>query len=114
VAGDLRGGCVALVANELVNPPAGSLDALAVLEIECWGVMQLPDAEYPKEVAQPLLEQVAEQAEEFRRHGYRLALIGHRDGLEAALAAYDVPVPPAIEPTDARQLLKFLAGVAAA
>ena len=64
---------VALVAGELLNPAAGDVDALAVLEQEDWGAIQLPAADYPDEVAGPLLEQVAEQAEEFARHGYRLA-----------------------------------------
>ena len=62
---------VALVAGELLNPAAGDVDALAVLEQEEWGAIQLPPADYPDEVAGPLLEQVAEQAEEFARNGYR-------------------------------------------
>ena len=72
---DKRGFRVALVAGELLNPAAGELDALAVLEEEDWGAIQLPAAEYPDEVAGPLLEQVAEQAEEFARNGYTLAVI---------------------------------------
>ena len=47
---------VALVAGELLNPAAGDVDALAVLEQEEWGAIQLPSAEYPDEVAGPLLE----------------------------------------------------------
>ena len=43
-------------------------------------MIQLPAADYPDEVAGPLLEQVAEQAEEFARNGYGLAVVG-RDGL---------------------------------
>jgi short-subunit dehydrogenase len=30
------------------------------------------------------MEQVAEQAEEFARHGYVLVIVGRRDGLDAA------------------------------
>ena len=45
-----------------------------------WGAIQLPAADYPDEVAGPLLEQVAEQAEEFVRHGYPLALVGRVTG----------------------------------
>ncbi len=70
---DRRGFRVALVAGELLNPAAGELDALAVLEEEDWGAIQLPAAEYPDDVAGPLLEQAAEQAEEFARNGYTLA-----------------------------------------
>ena len=71
--------------------------------------MQLPATGYPDDVAAPLLEQVAEQVEEFARHGYRLALVGSRDGLAEALARYDLDTPPAIEPAAADQLRAFLA-----
>jgi hypothetical protein len=109
---DARGSRVALVAGELINPPDGTVDALAVLEHECWGAIQLPAADYPDEVAGPLLEQVAEQAEEFERHGYTLALVGHRDGLEAALGRYGLATPPAIEPSSAEELRTFLGSLA--
>ena len=111
--GDLRSFRVALVAGELINPGADGVDALAVIEQEGWGAMQLPAADYPDEVAAPLLDQVAEQAEEFARHGYTLALVGNRAGLEQALARYGLAVPPAIEPDAADQLREFLAEVAA-
>ena len=77
---DRRGFRVALVAGELLNPAAGGLDALAVLEEEGWGAIQLPAADYPDAVAGPLLEQAAEQAEEFARNGYTLAVIRGRAG----------------------------------
>jgi hypothetical protein len=109
VEGDLRSFRVALVASELVNPAAGGVDALAVFEQEGWGAMQLPAADYPDEVAAPLLDQVAEQTEEFARHGYTLALVGNRAGLEQALERYGLAVPPAIEPAAADQLRAFLA-----
>ena len=105
---DARGFKVALVQSELVNPAAGGLDALAVLEEAGWGAIQLPAADYPDDVAGPLLEQAAEQAEEFARNGYRLALIGQRRGLDAALAWYGLAEPPAIDPESAQQLHDFL------
>jgi hypothetical protein len=111
--GDLRSFRVALVASELVNPVGDGVDALAVIEQEGWGAMQLPAADYPDEVAAPLLDQVAEQTEEFARHGYTLALVGSRAGLEQALERYGLPVPPAIEPDAADQLRAFLSEVAA-
>ena len=111
--GDRRSFRVALVAGELVNPAEGGVDALAVIEQEGWGAMQLPAADYPDQVAAPLLDQVAEQAEEFARHGYTLALVGSRDGLEQALARYGLGLPPAIEPDADDQLRAFLAEVAA-
>jgi hypothetical protein len=112
VDADARGFRVALVQSELVNPAAGGLDALAVLEEAGWGAIQLPAADYPDEVAGPLLEQAAEQAEEFARNGYRLALIGQRRGLDAALARYGLSEPPAIDPESAQQLHDFLARAA--
>ncbi|MDX6552519.1 MAG: hypothetical protein QOH74_1007 [Gaiellales bacterium] len=107
--GDLRGFRVALVAGELLNPQDGGLDALAVLQQEDWGAIQLPAAEYPDEVAGPLLDQAAEQADEFARHGYRLAVVGHRAGLTEALDRYGVPLPPTIDPASAEELRRFLA-----
>jgi len=111
VEGDARGFRVALVQGELLNPGAGELDALAVLEEADWGAIQLPASEYPDEVAAPLLDQVAEQAEEFARHGYRLALVGRREGLSEALARYGLEEPPSIVPATADQLREFLTGL---
>ena len=110
---DERGFRVALVAGELVNPKDGELDALAVLEEAGWGAMQLPAADYPDEVAAPLLEHVGEQAEEFSRNGYTLAIVRGRAGLDEALARFGVPAPPAADPATADELRAFLAGVGA-
>jgi hypothetical protein len=110
--GDARGFRVALLSAELVNPAAGGLDALAVLERLDWGAIQLPAVDYPEAVAAPLLEQAAEQAEEFARHGYALALVGRRDGVEEALARYGLVVPPAIGPATPEELERFLMSVA--
>jgi hypothetical protein len=112
VEGDARGFRVALVAGELLNAATG-IDVLAVLQAEDWGAIQLPAAEYPEEVAGPLLEQVAEQTEEFFRHGYRLAVVGARDGLAEALARYRVPELPQIDPVSADELRVFLRGLPA-
>ena len=110
--GDARGFRVALVAGELLNGSTG-VDVLGVLLQEDWGAVQLPAAEYPDDVAAPLLEQAAEQTEEFARHGYRLAVIGGRAGLEAALAAYGIEALPQIDPADEDDLRAFLRAVAA-
>jgi hypothetical protein len=109
---DERGFRVALVAGELVNPTDGELDALAVLEEEGWGAMQLPAADYPDEVAAPLLDHVAEQTDEFARNGYTLAVVRGRAGLDEALARSGVPAPPAADPATADELRAFLAEVA--
>ena len=106
---DERSYRVALVADCYVNPAPGGLDGLAVLAAAGWGVMQLPDDAYPAEVAQPLLAQVAEQVEEFSRHGYTFILVGERDGLAEALALARVAVPDRIVPAGAAELGDFLA-----
>jgi hypothetical protein len=107
--GDERSFRVALVAAELVNPAPGGLDALAVLERNGWGLMALPAGWYPDEVAAPLLEQVAEQVDEFARHGYDVVLIGTRAGLDDALGRLGRAAPPTLpQPRDAHELEAFL------
>gem|GEM_PF-1672484 len=105
---DHRSFKVALVADRFVNPPPGGLDAIAVLLAAGWGAIQLPADAYPKKVAGPLLEQVAEQADEFYRRGYDLVLIGERTGLDEALAAIGLPRPARVEPAGAKALRSFL------
>jgi hypothetical protein len=107
---DERSFRIALVADGYVNPPPGGLDAVAVAAQVGWGVMQLPADDYPAEVAGPLLAEVAEQVEEFSRHGYGFVLVGERAGLAEALAKVGVPVPDAIRPGTAAQLAEFLDG----
>jgi hypothetical protein len=106
---DERGFRVALVADELVNPAANGVDALEVLREEEWGVIQLPPAWYPVDVAAPLLEQIAEHVEEFARHGYQLVLVGTRAGLEDALGRARLALPDAVQPDSNEELLAFLA-----
>ena len=106
---DERSYRVALVADRFVNPAPGGLDGLAVLAAAGWGVIQLPNDAYPAEVARLLLAEVAEQVEEFSRHGYVFVLVGERAGLGEALAAVGVPVPPRNAPASAAELGQFLA-----
>ena len=73
--GDARGFRVAVCADALVNPEPGGLDALAVCERAGFGVMQLPATWYPDDVAAGWLEQVAEQLDEYLRHGYAVVLV---------------------------------------
>jgi DNA-binding transcriptional LysR family regulator len=107
---DARSFRIALVADRYVNPPPGGLDAVAAAAQAGWGVMQLPADDYPAEVAGPLLAEVAEQAEEFSRHGYGLVLVGDRQGLAEALARAGVAVPEGITPNSYVQLINFLNG----
>jgi hypothetical protein len=106
---DERSYRVALVADRYVNPAPGQLDGLAVLAAAGWGVMQLPDDGYPAEVARQLLAGIAEQVEEFSRHGYTFIVVGERDGLTEALTLADVVVPNRIVPATAAELSEFLA-----
>ena len=105
---DRRSYRVALVADRYLNPPKGGLDAVPILLEAEWGAMQLPADDYTSAVARPLLEQVAEQVEEFHRRGYDTVIIGRREGLDEALEAAGVPRLDRIEPANARALRGFL------
>ena len=105
---DRRSFRVALVADRFINPSPGEVDAIAVLLEVDWGVIQLPTEHYPKEVAAPLLEQVAEQTEEFHRRGYDIVVIGGRAGLDDALASVGMPRPDRIDAETAEELRDFL------
>jgi len=105
---DRRSHRVALVADRYLNPRNGGLDAMPALLDNDWGVIQLPSTRYAGNVAGPLLEQVAEQAEEFHRHGYNLVIIGSRPGLAKALAAVGIRGLDRIDPTSVAELKSFL------
>ena len=105
---DERSFRVALVADRFVNPPPGGVDGVAVAAETGRGVVQLPADDYPDAVAQRLLFEVAEQLEEFSRHGYDLVLVGERDGLAEALARVCVALPDAITPASFVALKEFL------
>jgi DNA-binding transcriptional LysR family regulator len=105
---DERSFRIALVADRYVNPPPGGPDAVAAAVQAGWGVMQLPAGDYPAEVASALLAEVAEQVEEFSRHGYGLVVVGECPGLAEALAKVGVEVPDGITPDSVVQLVEFL------
>lgn len=105
---DERSFRIALVADRYVNPPPGGIDGLAAAAQAGWGVMQLPATDYPAQIAARILAEVAEQLEEFSRHGYDLVLVGECDGLPAALAAVGLPFPDQIMPSTAAELTGFL------
>ncbi len=107
---DRRSFRIALVADRYVNPPVGGFDGLAVFLTAGWGVLQLPAEQYPLEVSTALLAEIAEQAEEFHRHGYDLVLVGQRKGLREALKNVGMRVPDQIRPKNAADLLSFLQG----
>jgi hypothetical protein len=105
---DERSFRVALVADRYVNPQPGGVDAVAVAAETGWGVIQLPADDYPDAVVERLLYEVAEQAEEFSRHGYDLVLVGEREGLADALARVGIGLPDAIDPEGPVVLREFL------
>ena len=105
---DARSLRVALMADRFVNPPRGGVDGVAAAGQAGWGVVQLPADDYPAALAERLLFEVAEQAEEFARHGYDLVLIGSRNGLSEALADVGLAVPDAISPGSLVELKEFL------
>ncbi len=111
---DLRGFRVALVADELINDGGAGFDVLAALDEAGWGVVLLPPAWYPDAAAGPLLEAIADQLHEYSRHGYAIALVGERAGLDAALARVDVAMPAPLHPATAAELATGLAAVASA
>jgi len=107
---DARSFRVALVADQFVNPPPGGIDGIAAAAQAGWGVVQLPADDYPAQVAQRLLFEVAEQSEEFARHGYDIVLVGQREGLADALARVGLAVPDGIIPESPVALREFLDG----
>jgi hypothetical protein len=106
---DERGFRVALVADDLVNSAPPDFDALRVLERAGWGAIVLPPTWYPEDVAVELLNQVAEQVEEFVRHGYEVVCVGSCEALADALGRLGVDMPDTIAPAGEAELLTFLA-----
>ena len=105
---DARSFRVALVADQFVNPAPGGIDGIAAAAQAGWGVVQLPADDYPAAVAQRLLFEVAEQSEEFARHGYDIVLVGQREGLAEALNRVGLAVPDGIIPESPVALREFL------
>ncbi len=105
---DQRSFRIAVLADQYVNPEPGGLDGLAVAAQAGWGVVQLPAADYPDQLAARLLAAVAEQLAEFAGHGYDIVLVGGRDGLTAALAGAGLAVPDQITPSGPAVLRDFL------
>ena len=93
MSSDPRGRRVAVVAEALLSGLRTELDAGG------YGVIQLPPAGLPPDVAREWLEQVAEHVEEFRRNGYEVVLAD--DGTYA----HDLDLPQyAIQPPSTSRL----------
>ena len=104
---DQRSFRVAVVASELAN---GNVDVLGVLERAGWGAIVLPPAWYPADVANGLLVQVAEQIEEFVRHGYRVVCVGSCERLLAPLRELGTDLPEMITAGAEDELARRLDG----
>jgi len=105
---DARSFRVALVADQFVNPPPGGVDGIAAAAQAGWGVVQLPADDYPSQVAHRLLYEVAEQSQEFAKHGYDIVLDGQREGLAEALERVGLTEPDGLVPESPVQLREFL------
>ena len=105
---DERSFRVALMADRYVNPAPSGVDGVAAATQAGWGVLQLPPEDYPADLTKRILFEVAEQAEEFARHGYDLVLVGQCDGLAEALAGVGLAVPDATAPRTTGELIDFL------
>ena len=123
---DARGWRIALVPDTLINAPATLSttlpNVLEVLEVNGYGVLQLP----PPGEQRLLLAVIADQVAEYAHHGYAVVAIGVRgepgDGLHwrrlaPLLRHRGAPLPPrhVIRPegeasTEAQRLATFLAG----
>lgn len=105
---DERSFRIALMADRYVNPAPGDVDGVAAAAQTGWGVLQLPPDDYPDELINRLLFEVAEQVDEFSRHGYDLVLVGLSEGLADALAAVGLGLPDTITPRTTAELARFL------
>jgi hypothetical protein len=126
VTADARGWRVAVVPDALINPPGRLLtllpDALAVLEVAGYGLLQLP----PPGAQRLLLAVIADQVAEYAHHGYAVVALGirgetgqglHWRALAARLRQHGVALPPRHvirvqqdTSAEARRLADFLAG----
>jgi len=85
VTHDARGWRIALLPDTLINAPAAAAaalpDVLGILELNGYGVLQLP----PPGEHRRLLAVIADQVAEYAHHGYAVVAIGVRgepgDGL---------------------------------
>lgn len=81
---DLRGWRIALIADALMNPGAGSAlpDVLTILEASRFGLLQLPPA---GAAHQKLLSVTVDQIAEYAHHGYAIVAIGVKGKAESGL-----------------------------
>jgi len=107
---DARSFRVALISDEFVNPDAGGIDGISVLDAEGWGAIQLPSESYSSEVTSALLANIAEQVEEFLRNDYDVVVIGHHTGLDRALGARGISTVPSARPSSTDDIRAFLRG----
>lgn len=126
MSSDARGWRMALVPDALINPSdehrAALLDCVGILQTCGYGVLQLPAAGKHS----LLLAVIADQVEEYARHGYAVVAIGMRgepgDGLHwrrlapllrhrgVALPPRHLIRPDADSAVEGQRLTEFLSG----
>ena len=81
---DRRGWRIALIADALINPEAGSSapDVITILEASDYGVLHLPP---PGGAHGLLLAVTADQIAEYSHHGYAIVAIGLKGKTESGL-----------------------------
>ena len=78
--GDLRSRRVAVVADSVLNPPAGGTDHLTPLTEAGWGLVVLPPAGLPTGSERAMIAAIADQVVTFVDDGYEVALGWPGDG----------------------------------
>ena len=73
---DGRSRRIAVVADSVVNPPAGAPDQLAALADRGWGVIALCPPDVLPELRQAWRSAIVDQVVTFLNDGYQLALAG--------------------------------------
>jgi hypothetical protein len=73
--GDARSRRVVVVPDVVMNPPQGARDRLSDLALRGWGVVALPPADLPADIAHPLVSAAVEQVIAFLDGGYEVALL---------------------------------------
>jgi hypothetical protein len=109
--GDARAFRIAVLADELANPPADGLHALPLLEANGWGTILLPADSYETELAETLLGHVVEHVQELVRNRCRVVLVGAPTRLVDLLATAGVRDLPSIRPSSLAELKAFLVTV---
>jgi hypothetical protein len=90
---EVRSRRIVIVPDALVNPAVNGIDGLAAAHRTGWGVMQLPALDYPPEVRQRALTELAAQVRVYQLASFDLAVAADRPELAQALEAAGASLP---------------------